>query len=77
MSGFPFFSRTKHHYRYFAIARREGTTALKNRVHLSGISEVGIALGLGPRDRRFESCMPDNIFPRPAPIRVRGAKLLW
>ena len=28
--------------------------------HFSGFSEVGIALHLGCRDRRFESCNPDK-----------------
>ena len=29
---------------------------------LTGSSSVGRALGLGPRGRRFESCLPDRKF---------------
>ena len=26
------------------------------------VAQPGRALGLGPRSRRFESCLPDNVF---------------
>jgi hypothetical protein len=32
---------------------------VETRAIITGSSEVGIALGLGPRDRQFESGLPD------------------
>lgn len=32
------------------------------RASFSGSGLVAMALGLGPRDRRFDSCLPDHLF---------------
>ena len=29
-------------------------------MHIRELAQLGRALGLGPRGRRFESCIPDN-----------------
>ena len=34
-------------------------------VHYREIAQFGRALGLGPRGRRFESCLPDNEYKGP------------
>ena len=36
-----------------------GSTPI-GRVSLREVAQLGRALGLGPRGRRFESCLPDN-----------------
>ena len=38
-----------------------GSTPI-GRVLLREVAQLGRALGLGPRGRRFESCLPDNNF---------------
>ena len=31
-------------------------------IYIREVAQLGRALGLGPRGRRFESCLPDNNF---------------
>ena len=38
-----------------------GSTPI-GRVLLREVAQLGRALGLGPRGRRFESCLPDSDF---------------
>ena len=40
-------------------ARR--TIILLNFIFLRDVAQLGRALGLGPRGRRFESCLPDHL----------------
>ena len=32
------------------------------RVHIREVAQLGRVLGLGPRGRRFESCLPDGDY---------------
>ncbi len=47
-----------------------GSTPIGRAYFLREVAQLGRALGLGPRGRRFESCLPDN-------LRKRIIKLIW
>ncbi len=38
-----------------------GSTPIGRALFLREVAQLGRALGLGPRGRRFESCLPDNL----------------
>ena len=39
-----------------------GSTPLGRAIFLREVAQLGRALGLGPRGRRFESCLPDHYY---------------
>ena len=39
-----------------------GSTPIGRALTIREVAQLGRALGLGPRGRRFESCLPDNNF---------------
>ena len=52
-----------------------GSTPL-GRVIKREVAQLGRALGLGPRGRRFESCLPDNYKFKHGALAQLGERLL-
>ena len=45
-------------------------------IYIREVAQLGRALGLGPRGRRFESCLPDNYKFKHGALAQLGERLL-
>ena len=53
-----------------------GSTPFGRAIILREVAQLGRALGLGPRGRRFESCLPDHPYYNYGALAQLGERLL-